>query len=449
MNSLPLRSAALLTAFLVPTHAIAAALETVGKVEFKRGNVVATVDGAADRELDFEDPVYLRDAVTAGGSSFGIIRFRDQNKLAVRPNSEISIATYLDADVEDAAAVDLRKGGMRVNVKRREATKRSYRIEAGEVAVSVEDAQFDLRRCGPECREENKLLIEGGVPLPDDAVGRAALLRGTVRAVSAEGKKRRLALSGPIFPGDTLHTEARSYLLVVYRDGGRMTVDQNSELQVQAMTDGSGTDTESGKSKLVRGAVRALTGQLAKKNPGGYQVDTPVATTGVRGTGFDLFCKGTCVNKGYAGGALGEDEGRYPDGLYSTVWEGAIFQQNDAGTFDLGNGQTQYIANRNSKPTELPKQPDESKNMLAPRPDTAVDFTYDDLTRDAEKLLASPPVGTWTHVYEGQLTILFKDGREPVTVGAGTTAFYTRNGELLIIPGAPAFMAHDPACAGC
>ncbi|HEC12200.1 MAG TPA: hypothetical protein ENI80_02970, partial [Acidiferrobacteraceae bacterium] len=48
--------------------------------------------------------------------------------------------------------------------------------------------------------------------------------------------------------------------------------------------------------KLIKGGLRAITGLISKLNPGGYNVQTPVATLGIRGTEFDVrLCTQDCA----------------------------------------------------------------------------------------------------------------------------------------------------------
>ena len=46
--------------------------------------------------------------------------------------------------------------------------------------------------------------------------------------------------------------------------------------------------------RLFTGGLRALTGLIARSNSRQFQVNTAVATIGVRGTGFDIVCTGAC-----------------------------------------------------------------------------------------------------------------------------------------------------------
>ena len=53
--------------------------------------------------------------------------------------------------------------------------------------------------------------------------------------------------------------------------------------------------------EIAKGGLRMVTGAIGKQQPNAVAVKTPVATIGIRGTGFTVrLCKGDCVMKGAA-----------------------------------------------------------------------------------------------------------------------------------------------------
>jgi len=56
-----------------------------------------------------------------------------------------------------------------------------------------------------------------------------------------------------------------------------------------------GTDDDGAVLELVKGGFRAITGEIAHNRPDSYQVQTNVATLGVRGTEFAIIlCEKDC-----------------------------------------------------------------------------------------------------------------------------------------------------------
>jgi hypothetical protein len=138
----------------------------------------------------------------------------------------------------------------------------------------------------------------------------------------------------------------------------------------------------SGKSffSLIKGAMRSVTGLIAKADPQTYRVATPVATMGVRGTDFKLvYCNNDCALRhnslrksslrGFnllsptAPGRLIRTAASDPpiqNGTYVKMEKltGVLF--NDKGsvdvTFGVGSG-CAFAADANTAPVALPKCP--------------------------------------------------------------------------------------------
>jgi hypothetical protein len=94
-------------------------------------------------------------------------------------------------------------------------------------------------------------------------------------------------LSGAfIAEGDHIITGNNAVAVLVFNDEGRISLRANSELVVKHYKldpTGAGTLLEF---ELVRGAIRQISGQAARKQPERYRLNTPIATVGVRGTDF-------------------------------------------------------------------------------------------------------------------------------------------------------------------
>jgi hypothetical protein len=97
-----------------------------------------------------------------------------------------------------------------------------------------------------------------------------------------EGKRALLAVGDEIFVDDTLFTDEAGQLEVAFEDGTTLGLGPSSEVQVRdfAMTE----DKNSFHSEIIRGAARLVTGDLVKRNPGGFKISTPRSTIGIRGT---------------------------------------------------------------------------------------------------------------------------------------------------------------------
>lgn len=118
------------------------------------------------------------------------------------------------------------------------------------------------------------------------AAGTVQRTEGFVRLVGAN--ERTAAAGTAIREGDRLITTPNSDAVVKLADGAVIAVRANSEL-LFAQQRFVARDLASSSSviDLVRGALRQVTGLIAKAQPGNVRVQTATATIGVRGTDFE------------------------------------------------------------------------------------------------------------------------------------------------------------------
>ena len=133
-------------------------------------------------------------------------------------------------------------------------------------------------------------------------IARVALSRGRVKAGSLTGRKRVLIRGSPVYQGETVETGSRSFAVLAFRDETRLTVQANTELQIEQYRfteaeaeEEAGAEDDSALFRLFKGGLRAVTGLVGKRKPKSFQVQTSVATIGIRGTRFDLLCEAECA----------------------------------------------------------------------------------------------------------------------------------------------------------
>lgn len=163
------------------------------------------------------------------------------------------------------------------------------------------------------------------------------------QVTSAEGETMLLrdgALSTPIKigesvrSGDVLRTAAQARVQLRMMDGGLVAIEPRSEFQVASYR----FEEQQQRSflKLVRGAVRVVTGAIGKRDPANFRMTTPTATIGVRGTEFiarESDCQGA--------GCTADER----PGLTLSVLQGRVVVSNQAvGELEVPAGQTVYVA---------------------------------------------------------------------------------------------------------
>lgn len=177
-------------------------------------------------------------------------------------------------------------------------------------------------------------------------VGTVTHLNGPLFGKKADGSSRTLAVNSAVEQGDTLVTEKRTYGRVKFTDGGEITLRPGSTFAVENYLFDKGKPSEDkAVFGLVKGSLRAVTGQVSKRgNQDAYKMKTMTATIGVRGTSFDLkICNDDCPGM--------------PNGLYFFVIDGVIEVSNKGGSRTFGAGQYGYVRDENSMPELLPFDP--------------------------------------------------------------------------------------------
>jgi hypothetical protein len=126
--------------------------------------------------------------------------------------------------------------------------------------------------------------------IADDNVGMVVASRGEVLAM-AKGGSRELKQGDLVYVDDEILTANRSFAVLQFVDGAKVTVRPDSAMIVEAYLY-NGNEDDVATLSLVSGGLRVITGAMAKTNPENYKVRTPVALMGVRGTEFAVMLCG-------------------------------------------------------------------------------------------------------------------------------------------------------------
>ena len=126
-----------------------------------------------------------------------------------------------------------------------------------------------------------------------DSAGMVVASRGEVIALS-NGGSRELKQGDFIYVNDEIMTTNRSFVVLQFEDGAKVTVRPDSTLIIETYLY-NGDANDEAELNLVSGGLRVITGAMAKSNPENYKVRTPVALMGVRGTEFSIMLCGDQV----------------------------------------------------------------------------------------------------------------------------------------------------------
>ena len=121
------------------------------------------------------------------------------------------------------------------------------------------------------------------VALAADAAGQVASLEGSAD-VTRGGATQPIKAGDPIYVGDKLKAGAGGKLRLLLNDESVLTLAASTELVVSEQV--LGTDTSKSTLGLLGGTLRAIVTERYSTPGSKFEVETPTAIAGVRGTGF-------------------------------------------------------------------------------------------------------------------------------------------------------------------
>ena len=137
----------------------------------------------------------------------------------------------------------------------------------------------------------------------ESEVGKTLLTSGSVKSVRASGEvvlKRRSV----IFEKDEIHVGNDSKAQFRMIDKALISLYENSVLKIEKYQFEEGNKTNSVLMDLLKGGLRTITGAIGKNDKKAYELRTPLATIGIRGTHFEVNI--------------------VANGMYVSVWDGVI-----------------------------------------------------------------------------------------------------------------------------
>ena len=136
-----------------------------------------------------------------------------------------------------------------------------------------------------------RVVILAGVLFAFNAVaqeaGRVTRSSGKATITSSAKQVKPLANGDTINSGDTITTEEDSQVLIRLKDNSTMAIRPKSKIIIAEFKfDKQPTDTI--KTNVVSGTLRAVSGQIGKGQPDNVKYEANTATIGIRGTDIEL-----------------------------------------------------------------------------------------------------------------------------------------------------------------
>lgn len=182
-------------------------------------------------------------------------------------------------------------------------------------------------------------------------VGTVTESEGSVVAVDRRKVSRKLSKGQPVYLGDKVITGETGYVRLKMIDAAVLDLRCYSIMVIEEYS----LNNTSRKSilNLLQGSLKKITGKIGKMTEDIYELRTPLASVGVRGTEYALR---VFQSKG-CGGTLDAD-----DGFYLQVIKGLVDVHNQAGKEVVAKGETAYVPLPKSRPTKTEIKP----GILAP-----------------------------------------------------------------------------------
>lgn len=145
-----------------------------------------------------------------------------------------------------------------------------------------------------------------------EVVGSATVVRGESYAIYTNKKRREIQTGSDVYVGDRLYTGAAGFIHLKMIDDAVIDLRCNSEMLIENYK--MVPDNNTSVIHLLKGSLHKITGKIGKKITDRYEMHTPMATIGVRGTEYAVRvsqtqgCDGS-VDIGTSGMVLKLDKG--------------------------------------------------------------------------------------------------------------------------------------------
>ena len=138
-----------------------------------------------------------------------------------------------------------------------------------------------------------KRIFEQEQLAPKIRVGYVSRVDGDASATDDTGRIQVMQNRTPVYEGDRIKTEPRARMEIVMDDGARIHIKEDSVVKITEYVITAGYDENSSSVlDLLRGGFRKITGSIGASAVANYQVQTGLATIGIRGTDYVLkMCK--------------------------------------------------------------------------------------------------------------------------------------------------------------
>lgn len=173
--------------------------------------------------------------------------------------------------------------------------------------------------------------------------GKVELVEGDARIVALGQKPRPAKVGDLVNQGDTLITGKDGEIHLAMQDAGFIALRPGTQFSVISYH-ADADDKDNGIFGLLSGGFRSVTGWIGKFNRPSYQVRTPTATIGIRGTDHEPRY-------------IPEGSSEGPAGTYDKVYAGESYIKTAQGEAAINPDQAGFVASAEEEPRRLDQVP--------------------------------------------------------------------------------------------
>jgi len=190
------------------------------------------------------------------------------------------------------------------------------------------------------------LLCLAGTALAQDRpeAGTVDFIQGDA-LIEGAGVPNRAAKEGDlVYQGDIITTFSGTELHLKMVDGGYLSLRENTKITLTTYR-ANGDDQDTSLIDLAKGALRSVTGWIAKQRQSAYSIRTPMVTIGVRGTDHEVV-------------HFEPGDPRGEPGSYDKVNEGRTVMRSPSGSVEVAPNQSaRFHPDLRGPPRVLPSIP--------------------------------------------------------------------------------------------
>lgn len=171
------------------------------------------------------------------------------------------------------------------------------------------------------------------------AVGQVVKSRGKTFVLSKRKNKRNLDIGSEVYVGDRIYTGVKGFVRLSMIDDAKIDIRCNSEMLIEDYQLLKGANRSV--LHLIKGSVNKITGSIGKVAEDIYEMHTPLATVGVRGTEYAIR-----VLQSYGCDGSFDVNSK---GMFVKVNKGRINIQSKQQQQELQKGQAAHLASADDK----------------------------------------------------------------------------------------------------